>query len=124
MKVQLKINPNTILEAEGKTVKEVFTNLAQLEDAFSIGQCGLCGSAVNHVVRTVDKYTYYEARCLNKACRAKFTFGQSKNTEGALFPQKKDKDGNWKANGGWEIWRPQAQEQEEQEQGGGHDGFA
>jgi hypothetical protein len=101
VKVQVTVNARTIVEVEGETVKDVFDELAGAEEVFAIDQCGLCGTAgVRHVVRHVDKYSYYEAHCTNAECRARFAFGQSRDVPGGLFPQRKDKDGNWKPNGG------------------------
>src|SRR5205085_1698047 len=37
-------------------------------------------------------------------CRARFVFGQSKQHPGTLFPQRKDREGKAKPNGGWSRW--------------------
>lgn len=107
MKVQRKISPTTILEAEGQTVAEVFEALARLEEIFHGHEvCGLCQKAnVAYQVRQ-DKEgnKYYQAVCLS--CGGEFRFGVKKSPPGALFPQMKDKDGNWKPNGGWAKWSP------------------
>ena len=103
MKVQIKVNPTTIVEVEGKNIKEVMEALAEAEEVFAVSKCGLCGKeGVRHQVRHVDKWVYYELACTNSDCRAKFSFGQTK--EGKLFPQRKTKDGDWKPNGGWERY--------------------
>lgn len=112
MKVQIKINPATILEVDGETPLDVFTKLAQLEEVFSIDRCGLCGSPVHHVAREASGFMFYELRCQNikKDCGAALRFGQPKEGKGILFVQKKDKQGQWKPNGGWEIYRgPESQ---------------
>jgi len=108
MKVQRKVSPTTILEAEGQTVAEVFENLARLEEVFHGHEtCGLCQkTAIAYTVRQdKDGNKYYQASCL--ACGAEFRFGQRRQPEGALFPQMKDKDGNWKPNDGWAKWDSQ-----------------
>ncbi len=47
MKVQRKVSPTTILEAEGQTVAEVFEALASLEEIFhGYEVCGDCGQAL------------------------------------------------------------------------------
>lgn len=107
MKIQKKISPTTIVEVEGDTVAELFEHLGEAEQVFGFAdKCGLCGCAqLRHQARMAqDKYKYFELVCTNRECRAKFTFGQSSTTKGMLFPQLKDKSGQYKANGGWERW--------------------
>jgi hypothetical protein len=110
MKVQRKISPTTIIEAEGQTVAEVFEALARLEEIFGAHEtCGLCQkTGVLYTVRE-DKQNnkYYMARCV--ACGAEFRYGVKRQPEGALFPQLKDQDGKPKANGGWAKWEPRQQ---------------
>ena len=38
-------------------------------------------------------------QCKKPDCRAKFAFGQHRTGKGSLFPQRKDKAGNYKPNG-------------------------
>jgi len=89
---------NIVIEAEGDA-KEVFTDLAKASEVFGQSTCGACNSAnVTPVVREVDGNTYYEMRC--NQCYHRLAFGQRRQ-DGALFPRRKDKEGNWLDNNGW-----------------------
>lgn len=107
MKVQRKISPTTLIEAEGQTVADVFEALSRLEEVFHGHEvCGLChGKDVSYQVRQdKDGNKYYQAVCQADGCHAEFRFGVKKQPAGVLFPQLKDRDGKWKPNGGWTIW--------------------
>jgi hypothetical protein len=95
---------------EGATVQDCFEQLAHLEDAFGAAAvCGLCGGRqLRHVVRENAGFKFFELHCKNPTCRGRLAFGQPKNTKGGLFVQRKDKDGHWKAHGGWEKWEPES----------------
>lgn len=105
MKIQRKISPTTIVEAEGQTVAEVFEALARLEGIFAgYETCGLCQhTGVRYAVQE-DKegHKYHKAVCLS--CGAEFRFGMRKTPPGVLFPQIKDQNGNYKPDGGWAKW--------------------
>lgn len=86
------------VESEGDA-KEVFKELASAAEVFGQHTCGKCKSKdVQPVVREIDGNTYYEMRC--HSCGHAMGFGQRK-IDGALYPRRKDKDGNWLPNGGW-----------------------
>jgi hypothetical protein len=106
MKVQRKLAPGTIVEAEGDTVAELFEKLAALEEVFSRQQCGLFRktSITFTVRRDKDNHVYHMAVC--NSCGGEFRFGVRKNPVGMLFPQLKDADGNKKPNAGWSKWQP------------------
>jgi hypothetical protein len=105
MKVQRKINANTVVEAEAQSMVELFEQLSQLEEIFRPGACGLCkGTQCSFHTREVGGVKFHEAVCLG--CSAAFAFGIKKQPAGVLFPLRKDVDGNWKANGGWSKWTP------------------
>lgn len=107
MKVNRKVSPTTIVEAEGATVAEVFEALAALEEIFSGHEtCGACGNVGVHYSVRRDKQDnkYYQAVC-NK-CGAEFRFGVRRAPPGSLFPQMKDRDGREKPNNGWVKWQP------------------
>jgi hypothetical protein len=105
MKVQRKISANTLVEAEGQTVLEVFEKLSQLEEIFRPGPCGLCkGTQVAFRTRENGGVKFHEAVCLG--CGAAFAFGTKKAPAGVLFPQRKDAEGHVKPNGGWSRWTP------------------
>ena len=91
--------------AEGDS-KECFTELAAAAEVFGQHVCGACGSEHTiPVVREVDGNTYYEMRC--QKCGCTLGFGQRK-ADGALYPRRKDKAGNWLPNRGWADHRNKA----------------
>jgi hypothetical protein len=93
------------ISAEGDA-KDVFTELAAAAEVFGNNVCGSCGSEHTiPVVRDVDGNTYYEMRCMGCGCT--LGFGQRK-ADGALYPRRKDKNGNWMPNRGWADHRKQA----------------
>jgi hypothetical protein len=105
VKIIRKISATTIIEAEGQTMVELFEKLSQLEEIFRSGPCGLCkGTQVGFRTREVSGVKFHEAVCLG--CGAVFAYGTKKQPAGMLFPQRKDADGNVKANGGWTKWTP------------------
>lgn len=103
MKAQRSFGSITI-EVEGDA-KEIFTELAAAQDVFGhlASGCGGCNCPdVFPVVREHEGNTYYEVRCGN--CRCRLAFGQRRDG-GTLFPRRKDRDGNWIPNNGWEDWK-------------------
>ena len=75
-----------------------------LEEVFGEKACGKCGSEnLRFVVRENDGNEFYELRCLD--CGAKLAFGAHKQG-GGLFPRRKDTDGNWLSDKGWQKWNP------------------
>jgi len=104
MKVQYRIGPKVLIEADGATVKEVFDQLGALADVFAAAdKCGCCGAGeiVPHV-REPQGFTYYELLCLS--CGARLPLGQTKEG-GQLFPKRRDEQGHAKDKGGWEKWQ-------------------
>jgi hypothetical protein len=93
-------NGRLVVEVEGATIKDLFVQLANIQDIFEAEEeCGLCGSnSIRMVTRENDGNKYHELRCLD--CGAQFSFGQRKQG-GDLFPRRKDKDGNWLSDRGW-----------------------
>ena len=105
------LNGRIEIVAEGDTQKEVFQQLASLQEVFEETSCGMpnCKSEnLRFVVRTVDDNNFYELHCLD--CRARFVFGQHKKN-GTLFPKRKDDEGKWLANRGWARWEPEKKEE-------------
>jgi len=104
------------LDLPDKT-EELFAKLAHLEEIFGHNQCVKCKSNnLKRVIRTaqgtddkgkVKTYTYYELRC--EDCYARFQFGQGDN---GMFPQRKDKDGNYKPDGGWVRYNKDTKKEE------------
>ena len=93
------------VEVEGKDTKDCFGQLATAIEVFANTHCGSCGApGAVPVVRERDGNQYHEMRCKN--CGAVLAFGQKKDG-GALFPKKKDKEGNWLDNNGWTKFQRQ-----------------
>ena len=98
MKVQYKVG-NASIEVDGKDVKDAFAQLSGAVEVFGQSECICCGSkAVVPSVRENQGNTYYEMKCTQ--CGASLGFGQRK-ADGALYPKRKDKDGNFFENSGW-----------------------
>lgn len=74
------------LEAAGDTVKDLFREMAGVQEVFeAAGRCGLCRSEVIELrVRAIDDNEFFEAVCM--VCHAALSYGQKKKG-GALFPK-------------------------------------
>jgi hypothetical protein len=102
MKVKYKPNSRLEFELEGAGQKEIFKELATVQEIFSEDKCGVCKKDnIKFVVRSVDGNDYYEMRCLS--CGAALAFGQHKKG-GTLFPKRRDENNNWLDNNGWYKW--------------------
>jgi len=109
MKVKFKPTSKIEFEIEGSGQKEVFKELAIVQEVFSEENCGACKKDnIKYVVRNVDDNDYYELRCLS--CGAALSFGQHKKG-GTLFPKRKDENNNWLENGGWYKWKKEKSDQ-------------
>lgn len=98
MKIRFK-GQSVDIEVEGKDVKDAFAQVAGAVEVFSHTTCGACGApGAVPVVRENGGNQYYEMRC--RGCGACLSFGQRRDG-GALFPKRKDKDGNWLDGSGW-----------------------
>lgn len=103
MKVLYKPTDKLQFELEGSGQKEIFKELAIIQEIFSEEKCGLCNSTnFKFVVRNVDGNDYYELRC--QACGGILSFGQHKKG-GTLFPKRKDDNNNWLEHNGWHKWQ-------------------
>lgn len=107
-------NGRMTFEVEGEDPKTLFKKLAGVQELFDAEKtCGVCGSGdIRLQHRTVDEYDFYELRCAGSdqkgyACGARFQFGQAKKG-GGLFPKRKDEDGKWLPNRGWERYQAPA----------------
>jgi hypothetical protein len=104
-----KHSENMSIEASGDQVKEVFRELAILEEVFGHNQCRKCnGTSLRFVVRNVDENDFYELRCNNNNCRAVLRFGANKKG-GGLFPKIKGDDDKYLPDGGWLKWNKEKQ---------------
>lgn len=101
MKINYKLG-NLNVEFESDAIKDIFTQLSVFQEVFGELQCGKCGSEnLRFVVRENDGNEYYELRCID--CGARLSFGVHKKG-GSLFPKRKDADGNWLPDKGWQKW--------------------
>ena len=104
MKLKYKVNDKLELELDGNGQKEIFKELATIQEIFGEEKCGICSSSnIKFIVRTVEGNDYYELRCAD--CGAILSFGQHKKGE-TLFPKRKDEQGNYLPNKGWYKWTP------------------
>ena len=104
MKVTYKTGKFTI-EAEGSTT-EIFEQLAAFDSVF--GNCVNKANGSENIGfrhREVDGNHYYEMYDKDEFHVLKF--GKTKK-DGSLFPRRKDADGNWLDNGGWNKYDPNA----------------
>jgi hypothetical protein len=101
MKV-IKTVGNLSLEIQADTQKDVFKEIASFEEVFGENVCGKCGSEnVRCVVRENDGNEFFEMRCVE--CSAKLGLGVHKKG-GGLFPKRKDADGKYLPDNGWQRW--------------------
>jgi hypothetical protein len=103
MKLKYRIGDKLEFEVEGTGQKEVFKELAIIQEIFGESKCGMCSSEnIRFIVRNVDDNDYYELRCMD--CGAILSFGQHKKG-GTLFPKRKDENNNLLPNRGWHKWK-------------------
>ena len=106
MKLHYKASDKLTFEVEGSGQKEVFKELAIIQEIFGEEKCGLCESTnLKFVVRSVEGNDYYELRC--SECGAVLSFGQHKKG-GTLFPKRKDDDNKYLPNNGWYKWNKES----------------
>jgi hypothetical protein len=99
MKVIYNVNSKLAFELEGSGQKEIFKELALIQEIFGEEYCGLCNKDnLRFVVRNVEGNDYYELRCND--CGALLAFGQHKKG-GTLFPKRKDDENNYLPHKGW-----------------------
>lgn len=104
MKLRKKLNNNVEVEVEADGQKEIFKELAAVEEIFGENECGMCKkNNTKFVVRSVDGNDYFEQRCTD--CSAVLSYGQHKKG-GTLFPKRKGEDGSYLPNRGWYKWQP------------------
>lgn len=104
MKIHYRVNDKLAFEIESEGQKEIFKELATIQEIFSESKCGLCDKdSIKFVVRNVDGNDYYELRCSSSECGGILSFGQHKKG-GTLFPKRKDDEGNYLSNKGWHKW--------------------
>ena len=104
MKIHYRVNDKLSFELEADGQKEVFKELATIQEIFSESECGSCHKDnIKFVVRNVENNDYYELRCMEFGCGSTLGFGQHKKG-GTLFPKRKDDAGHYLPNKGWYKW--------------------
>lgn len=105
MKLKYKVSDRLEFELEASGQKEVFKELALIQEIFGEEKCGLCDNDhIRFMVRSVEGNDYYELRCNDTRCGAILSFGQHKKG-GTLFPKRKDDNNNYLPNKGWHKWQ-------------------
>src|SRR5688572_22533100 len=104
MQAQYKpVSGNILITVDCTDMKDLLKKLAEIDDVFGEAQCGGCGGkSIRYTHRSAQGYDFYEAVCTT--CKAKLQYGQAKEG-GKLFPRRKDKEGNYLQNGGWEKFQ-------------------
>ena len=111
MKALLQVSDRLTIEVEAESQKALFSGIADAQEIFGEEKCGKCSNTdLQYRVRDVDGNQYYEIKCKNLSCNARFKFGLHK-TGGTLFPKKKE-DGEWLPDGGWMKWNKETQSEE------------
>lgn len=102
MKVRYK-SDRIEIEVEGQAAKDCFDQLANAVEIFGASVCGACDSKnTTPVVRENQGNTFRELQCHD--CGASLAFGQRK-VDGALYPRRRDKEGNRLDGNGWTKWK-------------------
>jgi hypothetical protein len=103
MKLHYKANDKLTFEVEGSGQKEIFKELALIQEIFGEKQCGMCKNTdIKFICRTVEGNDYYELKC--SSCSGVLSFGQHKKG-GTLFPKRRDDNNEWLPNYGWYKWQ-------------------
>ena len=101
MKIRYKADKCEI-EVEGKDTKACFDEIAGAIEVFGATTCGGCDSTNTvPVVRENKGVQFREMRCVDCGCT--MAFGQRK-TDGALFPRRRDAEGQTVGTNGWSKW--------------------
>lgn len=112
MKVTYRVNDKLTFEVEAETHTDLWEQLATIDELYKNTTCAKEGKGstddVKFVVRTNDADDkFYELQSDvafgDKLYGAKKAFGAHKKG-GGLFPQRKDKDGNYLPDNGWIQW--------------------
>lgn len=117
LKVEQYVSDKYKLVVEAEDIKQLFRELKPASEIVGAAQkCGNCGSTnISFIVREAadtknpkKMYEFFELKC--EKCKAKLQFGQLSDGSEGLFPKRKDDEGNYKPNGGWEVYKPQKEQ--------------
>ena len=99
MKAILKLSERLTLEVEGENQKELFENMAKVQEVFNEETPpGAKGLNTRYVVRVVDDNKFYEMRCQETGQVLSFGCHKKGNT---LFPKRRDDSGQTVGKNGW-----------------------
>lgn len=91
LKALWEVKKGLSFEVEGKEQKDVFEQLASIQEVFGSEICELCKKGnLQFVVRNVEDNNFYEIKC--KDCGGKLALSQNKKG-GSLYPVRKLKNG-------------------------------
>jgi len=126
-KGNVKINSQLSFQVEGEDEVEVFKGIARVQELYSTVKCGKCSSdKIKYVCRKdSEENDWLELVCMNYACRAKLSYGQTKKPKGLIYPKTRfthlspavqlerpeckayaDENNGWLPNNGWYIYQP------------------
>jgi len=117
MKAKIQISENVEIEVEGENTKELFTQLASIEQSFGMKSqlCGKCKKTTNkrYIARNAGGNMFYEIVC---ECGAHLSLSASKENPNNLFPKKKEDytkpDSPYLPDNGWRIYNPKTNKME------------
>jgi hypothetical protein len=93
LKAHYRVKPELMFELEAKEQKDIFRQVAEIQEVFSEKCCGLCGDTnLKFTVRNVEDNEFYEMRCTKPGCFGKLAYGQNKKG-GTIYPIRKLKNG-------------------------------
>ena len=101
-------------EFEAVTTGDITDQLSKLGNVFGAdNNCGMCESpeirwVVQENTSAKGTFTFHEKRC---QCGARLRYGV-RQADGELFPRKKDQNGSYIPNGGWEKYQPRGEQGE------------
>lgn len=109
-----------------KDQQGLFTKIAKFQEVFEddanvvIDSVAVPATDIRYCVRTVDGNEFYEKRYSGQNSKLfgyKREYGSSKENKGALFPKRKDKNGNYHKNDGWYKWERDDSQPEAKKEG-------
>lgn len=80
-------NGQLTFQVEGKEQRDIFEQIASIQEVFDENTCGLCKkNNLRFIVRNVDDNNFYEYHCTD--CGARLSLSQNKKG-GTLYPVRK-----------------------------------
>lgn len=126
MEALVRINDQITIKCASESVDELFKQIALTQETFEDSKCGACnGKDIRYVVRTAEGYEFYEMHCKNSSCRARLSFGHSKEDKKLYAKRceteiagknkgkaKRDANGKaiWLTGNGWTKYMPKEED--------------